>query len=298
MMTLFVRIAAVAFVLCSPAFAGQRQTPPAPRVPPAKPPAAIAAEKAAAEREKAAARPAAETPATLRAGCDKGVADACSDLADRYNQTSRYFHKEEWKDDGLGDDPVLEHRYRLRACELGSVEDCGDAGSNFLSGAGVAKDARRGITLLTRACEADHGSACFALSGAYKEGDGVKADARLALELKEKACRLGAAVECAAMEMAISGSYPAVGLPRNSPPRPLGAEVATCRRGDANACMRAALRYYNGQADEPDLDGSRTASLFAGACDGGVGEACWLLGTMLSDGVRMKRNDAAAAAIL
>jgi hypothetical protein len=61
--------------------------------------------------------------------------------------------------------------------------------------------------------------------------------------------------------------------------------------------MRAALRYYNGQYNEPDFDGSRTASPFAGACDGGIGEACWLLANMLSSGYIVKRNDAAAAAI-
>ncbi len=258
-------------------------------------PAATAAEKAqAAEPDRTTAK----TPAQLKAGCDRSVVKDCSRLADRYSWTARSFNKEEWKDDGLAADAALEHRYRLRACELGSVTDCGDAGRNFLSGEGVTKDVARAIQLLTRACDADDADACNALAGAYKDGTGVKADARIALELEERACRLGSGDECGALETAISDLYSTLGLPENSPARPLGAEVATCRRGDANACMRAALRYYNGQADDPDIDGSRAASLLAGACDGGIGDACWLLGNMLGQGVRMERKNVTAAAAI
>jgi TPR repeat protein len=293
MMALSVRIASIALVLSSPAFAAPPQAPPGPRVPPAKPPAAVAAEQAAAERA-AAARPPAETPATLKARCDKGVADGCSRLADRYSLASRYFNKDEWKDDGLAADAALEFRYRLRACELGSVGDCGSAGDNFVSGEGVAKDVHRGITLLTRACDADHGSACDSLSHVYEKGDDVRPDARLALELQEKACRLGS-VLCHLGDGALREFYATAGLPEKSPPRPLGAEVATCQRGDANACIRAALRYYSGEGG--DFDGSRMAPLFAAACDRGLGDACLLLGNMLARGDWVKRNDAAAAAI-
>ncbi|MEZ5513255.1 MAG: tetratricopeptide repeat protein [Steroidobacteraceae bacterium] len=283
--------ACIVAVVCLPAFGAQAPPAPASRVPPAKPPAAVAAEQAQAA---APSKTHIDTPAQLKADCDKREVEACSRLADRYSWAARYFNKEEWKDDGLAADAALEHKYRLRACELGSVRDCGDAGSNFVSGTGVTKDVARGIPLLARACDGDEGSACAALADVYKQGIGVKANGQLALELHEKTCRLGAGVQCWAMETAISDLYPTLGLPVNSPPRPLGAEVATCRRGDANACMRAALRYYNGKA--PDVDGSRAAFHLAAACDGGIGDACWLLGVMLAQGVRLERDDAAAAA--
>jgi TPR repeat protein len=69
------------------------------------------------------------TPASERAACDKGDADACSTPASRYSDG-----------DGVPKDQAGELKFRTRACDLGDGSECVLAAYSVMEGEGTKKD--------------------------------------------------------------------------------------------------------------------------------------------------------------
>jgi len=69
-----------------------------------------------------------------------------------------------------------------------------------------------------------------------------------------------------------------------------------CERGDANACGRLGLIYYQGKEVEADL--ARAVSLSIRACDGGDSQGCFNLAVHLVNGPEETRDPARARKIL
>jgi TPR repeat protein len=83
-------------------------------------------------------------------------------------------------------------RLYIRACNAGSKTACDNAGQNYLSGLGVAKDEALGLTYLERACFGGRFVACL-------EGDSdaeMKRNASRHLRMASFACSAGRAGAC------------------------------------------------------------------------------------------------------
>ena len=76
-----------------------------------------------------------------------------------------------------------------KACDDGHAIGCSNAGSAYIGGKGVRKDAIKGVGYYVRGCDmdiADSWLACLNLARLYEGSDNVKA-----VEYYKKACELG-----------------------------------------------------------------------------------------------------------
>ena len=76
-----------------------------------------------------------------------------------------------------------------KACDDGHAIGCSNAGSAYMGGRGVRKDAIKGIGCYMRGCDmdiADSWAACLNLARLYEGSDNVKA-----VQYYKKACELG-----------------------------------------------------------------------------------------------------------
>lgn len=115
------------------------------------------------------------------AGCDRGDALDCANLALRY-------------EDGA-DVPKDEHRASelyQKACSGGVAWACGSLGELYAEGRGVPVDYARALPLLTMGCDGSLTTGCYGLGELYRDGHGVASDLARARDLFGRACRANA----------------------------------------------------------------------------------------------------------
>lgn len=196
-------------------------------------------------------------------------------------------------------------------CGRGFPSDCRELGRAYLSGHGVARDARLGAAHVLAACEMGEPSACGDLGVLYAIGRGLPQSDERALALSRRACDQGAALACSnlgALHAEGVGGPPPRGAPGEDPGAPmlrlfrkacdagvpegcanLGTALAggalavrdvrvaaralrrACEQGFALGCHRLALLVGERSELAPDLGAK---ALLAGACQGGVAPAC------------------------
>ncbi len=82
--------------------------------------------------------------------------------------------------------------YFERACQLGFLKGCHNAGIAYMEGDGCPKNVNRGLDYYNKACSGSIGESCLSLWSAYfngHNGDVVK-DGPKALDYASKACDL------------------------------------------------------------------------------------------------------------
>lgn len=129
--------------------------------------------------------PETKTPAPCMEECNRGIAAACAELADRF-ETAREVPR----------DLTRAATLRERACELRDPQSCTAAARMHGTGRGVVPNRARQVELLVAACHLGDGAACATAARAYETGAGVSADEARAGALRERACLAGDAESC------------------------------------------------------------------------------------------------------
>jgi TPR repeat protein len=182
------------------------------------------------------------------------------------------------------------------ACSLGDAPACTYAGRMWLDGRGVARDADRGIDMLSRACEGGVQAACMVAirwladeRHALSVHDGAAQRARLEGEVS---CLAGSAEDCTTLAQ----SY-YVG--REPYPRDLTRSAVVyqhaCDLGGALACNNLGDAYEYGESVPRDL--ARAAALYERACHAGTAIGCANLGHLVEHGEGTARDPARARAL-
>eukprot|EP01147_Barroeca_monosierra_P010014 gene10014-2188_t len=96
---------------------------------------------------------------------------------------------------GVEKNPAEALRYFKKACDLGSIEGCHNAGmllrSTRYKEAGVLPNGNEALSYFQKACDQDFRNGCFMLSVVYLRGEaGAPRDMPKALQLAKKACDL------------------------------------------------------------------------------------------------------------
>ncbi|MFT3767571.1 MAG: protein kinase [Minicystis sp.] len=237
----------------------------------------------------------------LSAACEHGEARECVALAVL-----------------LGNDKKEEGRaaqLEQQACDAGEPAGCANLGVRTLLGAGVFKDAKRGMALLKEACDAGEPSACtnvgvlsaraaftirrevrgvaafkLACDGIYSVGCSgwgltippladIPKDAPAAVAMSTRACDGGELVGC--VNLGAFHQY-AVGTERN---REKASDLfkKACEGGDAGGCGELGTMYATGRG--VPFDGRRGMELFNQACEWGERDACAVIGDLKQSGI-------------
>ncbi len=104
-------------------------------------------------------------------------------------------------DEGISPaEPVATEDLRTRACGLGFLASCGDAGvpreSSGVEAARLPANAEQEVIDLAHACDLGFMGACGDLADRWESGQGVTADSAVATELWEAACDWGLLGAC------------------------------------------------------------------------------------------------------
>lgn len=93
---------------------------------------------------------------------------------------------------GMDKDIPVSTRYFERACELGFLKGCHNAGIAFMQGDGCEKNVKRGLECYEKGCAGSIGESCLSLWSAYFHGNkgDVSKDGAKALDYASKACDL------------------------------------------------------------------------------------------------------------
>jgi uncharacterized protein len=243
-------------------------------------------------------------------GCLLGSQYSCVNLGRSYT-TGR----------GVPKDDVRASAIFREACEAGSALACGSLGNWFIQ---VAADFTRGKPLLEQSCNAGVGEMCTVLGYAYDEGLAPVHDLRRAVALYQRACELDSASGCFNLACVLQEE----GKSKQANP----IDERGCALGDMTSCLRAGMRFANGDAGRIDdaqaveyltkactaevalacselgflydngrqipQNFSRAHELWMGACDKGVGNACQLLGFAFRDGRGETKDLARAVSLL
>lgn len=124
--------------------------------------------------------------ATLRTyidGCNRGIADACSNLGVSYES-------------GYPKDEATAADYYTQACNAGSDVGCYNLGLDYDKGKGVALDYVEGLRWEHKACDMGYGKACAVVGMQYYNGQGVVRDDGLATNYLGRACAKGLTEYC------------------------------------------------------------------------------------------------------
>lgn len=132
------------------------------------------------------------------------------------------------------------------------------------------------------ACACDDGAGCYHLGIALRHARGVAPDQSAALAAFRRGCEAGYGPACA--QEAWAHREGTLGLepdPRRADPifaraRPL--LQAGCAAGDPSSCFDLGHLWRFGLVVDEDLE--QATSLFAGACDAGLHDACYMLAVM------------------
>jgi TPR repeat protein len=149
-------------------------------------------------------------------------------------------------------------RTLVEACELGDPPACGHAGRLLLDGRGIARDAAKGVSMLTLACEGDVALACMA-----------------AIRWLAEEHNASMVPEGAALRSRLDGEY-------------------SCLTGAADECFNAGLAFFSGHPPFP-RDEVRSAAEYQRGCDLGSGRSCCNLGDAYEYGNGVPRDLAIAA---
>jgi TPR repeat protein len=169
-----------------------------------------------------------------------------------------------------------------RACKDGDSCACGALGSRLLHGGSVARDSKRGLSLLETACSGGCPTACWTLGSAFQSGSGVRADTTRAKgyfdrvnAMCEDGCKSGDADRC----FTLGGAYLSghgVSADRGKAEK-LYSQAADlyetqCNGGNPHACTRLALQTDHGLGLEESK--AKAATLYVKACQAGDAESC------------------------
>jgi TPR repeat protein len=219
-------------------------------------PPLVAAYRRHQEAEELETRPAREAAAlaALQDQCDRGVTEACYELAEGLER-GRY---------GRDWDAPRELALYARSCELGSPKwpqgagptGCVKAGVMCQAGDQVPIDLARAYALYDRGCTLGNLEACYHLGEVLVAGQGAPRDAVRAAPILERAC----------------------GIP-SSP----GFQAQ-----NAPACASLGKLYLDGDGVVKDLWHART--LFQLACDSSDGMGCYELGRLYHRGLGVRKD--------
>jgi TPR repeat protein len=164
--------------------------------------------------------------------------------------------------------------FRL-ACDRGSASGCYRLGRSYLSGNGVEKSTQTAAALFRTSCDARELNACVALGRLLKAGDGVAKDVPGAVSLFKRACDAEQAWGCANLADCYHNGE---GVSKDER---LASQLYehSCNHGHPSACTMVAIEHDVG-GPFPDPKVAEVA--FGKACDGGVADACALLGNLKS----------------
>ncbi len=213
--------------------------------------------------------------AMLTAGCELGRGDSCTRLGDVHRDG-----------EGVAVDPHRALAAYTLGCQAGDGAGC--MGMARLHEAGPLKDLPAAFAEHARACQLGEGSGCRILETLSQHAGANDATRAQAAALLAASCEGTAHVEDACT--ALAQSYAFGGLAGKDPKRALAVAKASCGRGYRPACMLIAdyVVLGIGVVANPGAARERYTTL----CDQDLPEACWKLGTMLSqDG---KHTDAAS----
>jgi TPR repeat protein len=130
-------------------------------------------------------------------GCGAEDGEACRSLSFRYRLG-----------DGVPQDPAKAASLRLKACQLGNADACGDVALYASIGQeGEALDRTRSLTFRKRACELGAASDCASAAGWIAGGLGTKADKEEAITWARKGCKLEATYLTCSAGMALGDSW-------------------------------------------------------------------------------------------
>jgi uncharacterized protein len=149
------------------------------------------------------------------------------------------------------------------SCAHGDGQACARLGSFYFFGAGVEKNAARGVELFEAGCDNGYANACLELGATYAEARGVVRSVRRGAEYVRRACKLGMPYACGRSEVAWMDE---LDLKPGDPPSKL--DVA-CAGGDRVACNELGEVFS-------DIAGNaaRAAPYFRRACLLGVRSSC------------------------
>jgi TPR repeat protein len=182
--------------------------------------------------------------------------------------------------------PDLERAERLllRACELGVVDGCVNAGRLLASKANP--DHARAEALFRRTCNAGHGVGCAMLGTMHYQGVGMAVDEAAAMALFERACELQSTEGCTAVAgLYNSGSG---GRPRD-PGKARRYYQRGCDLGMPVACGDCAIVIVSDPAAKP-ADLSRAADMLRMACGAGLVDRCSDLGVLYARGMGVPQD--------
>lgn len=148
----------------------------------APPPVAVQATEPADAGTLGLCLPETKAPAPCIEECNRGIAAACAELADRFEAARE-----------VPRDLTRAATLRERACELRDPSACAAAARMHAAGRGVAPSRTRQLELLVAACHLGDGAACATAARAHESGAG---DPALAKALRERACLAGDADSC------------------------------------------------------------------------------------------------------
>ena len=207
--------------------------------------------------------------------CEAGSGQGCSWQA---NVLARDASQGEFVDAArLGDVRVL----YVKACDMGAMDACGQAGALLATGTGGPSDPKGGFTLLDRACAAEQWQACANIGVMARDGLAHDADEASARRYFKLACDGEIATACNDlgimwMQMSDRGE----GEQWRGPA--LRAFVKGCEIGEGGGCSNAArqLREGRGVPEDP----RRAYELALKGCDLGSAGGCFLASAMLASG--------------
>jgi uncharacterized protein len=247
--------------------------------------------------------------ANYRIACDGGHAQACNNLAYRYE-----------RGEGVEPDPARARSLYQRGCDGGSAMACSNLGVSVKDGIGGPKDVARAAALFRSACDAGHPAACTYLGLLHESGEGAPRDLGVARHLYGLACGGDHGQACNQLGLLSDDPFHARALFKKScdfgyangctnlgrslleSGSPSYAEAAelfdrACREQDREACdelvvtiaqakracaRRAADCYHLGHSTERGIgvpaDETAAGKLYQRACQTGFPPACTALG--------------------
>ncbi|MGE3768834.1 MAG: tetratricopeptide repeat protein [Kofleriaceae bacterium] len=183
-------------------------------------------------------------------------------------------------------DEAGSHAAFVKACEAGLADGCAQAGTDLITGIGVAEDVVKGRGMLERACAAGSGLSCYNLGVSARDGTfGATKSPTAAYALFEKGCAAGSGPACTEQAIALlDGS----GVKRDAKRAAVLAEQA-CATSTAQCYLRAELLQKEKRHAE-------ARSLYDKACGARSAAACHNLGVMLDKGLGGAKDPARAKA--
>jgi uncharacterized protein len=129
----------------------------------------------------AAAPKAAHSPADLRAGCERGDAWSCVEVARSY---------------GVEKNPLQSNPWVRRACDLRSAQACAVLGEHYERGRGLPVDYVMAAKLYDFACSAGSGDSCCSYGRMIVDGRGAPRDIARAESYFDRGCQAGSGIAC------------------------------------------------------------------------------------------------------